>query len=142
MWIKDLEKYDENLTLAEFKQVIKHKEEAIKNKEEETFSSIKNEFKNICLKRFYKCPIYGKTLEVYHIEELTHKERTDQWSLIYTVVGTKLSFSRRDVNYRSLINEKFSEKDLRAMEVICELEHKSYMSKYDKISKQLEKLIS
>jgi len=32
MWIKDLEKYDENLTLAEFKQVIKHKEEAVKNK--------------------------------------------------------------------------------------------------------------
>jgi len=142
MWIKDLEKYDENLTLAEFKQVIKHKEEAVKNKEEETFSSIKKEFKNIYLKRIYKCPIYGKTLEVHHIEDITTKERTTDWELIYTVIGTKLSFSSRDVNYRVLVNTKFTEKDLRAMEIITLSNHIEYMDRYNDISEQLEQLIN
>ena len=142
MWIKDLEKYDENLTLAEFKQVIKHKEEAVKNKEEETFSSIKKEFKNISLKRIYKCPIYGKTLEVHHIEDITTKERTTDWELIYTVIGIRLSFSSRDVNYRVLVNTKFTEKDLRAMEIITASNYIEYMDRYNDISEQLEQLIN
>ena len=96
------------------------------------------------LKRIEDCNLFGKTLEIYHIEEITDSTKCTDYSLSYFVRGTKIAFSSQDINFRKLqedTTDAFSEEDLRQMTSITEDGYYYYKTKYNEIRRQLDNLI-
>jgi hypothetical protein len=143
--LKDLAKYDENLTIAQLKKAIELERVTEKEKEKEEIDRIKKTFYNIYLKETKDCRLFGKTLNVYHIVEIVDSGRCEDWSLFYHVAGTKISFSKNDIRHRRFnperVDDTFSEKDLTSMTQITKEEFNSYEKQYIEISTILNSLI-
>ncbi len=141
----NLEDFDSSLTVAELKAALTQEEEVNKLKEKKEIESINKEFSNVFLKTTEDCLIFGKTLKVYHVDEIADSSRTTEWNLIYFLKGTRVSFSKRDINKREMVgndvNDTKTEKELRSMLVISEEEYNKYVWHFEQISKQLEYLI-
>jgi len=75
-----LEKYDENLTIAKLKEAIQVAKAVEDQKEKDDLNQLKQEFANTYLKIVDEEHMFGKTLNVYHIEKITRTERTTDWS--------------------------------------------------------------
>jgi hypothetical protein len=140
-----LEKYDENLTIAKLKEAIQVAKAVEDQKQKDDLNQLKQEFANTYLKIVDEEHMFGKTLNVYHIEKITRTERTTDWSLYYHVKGTKISFSERDAYCRTLNPKKdnfgFSEEELKEMTKITEQEYEEYMHQYSRIKTMLTEII-
>lgn len=140
-----LGEFDDTLTVGELKQKLKAQLEAVSKEESETVDKVKSDFKGVYLKFIDEEALYGRTLEVYYIEEIFGSERTDRWELIYHVKGTRIGFSQRDISIRILRErstyDTFSEEDLRNMEVITKEQFDVYKFRHDMIDNQLTDLI-
>jgi hypothetical protein len=140
-----INKYDENLTVAQLKKAIEQDEISAKQIETEKINKVKEDFKDVYLKRIYDCNLFGKTLQVFHIEEVTDSTKCTDYSLSYFVSGTKIAFSPQDINLRKLKEKNtldiISEKDLREMTSITEDGYYYYKTKYNEIRRQLDNLI-
>jgi hypothetical protein len=138
-------KYDENLTVAQLKQVIKADQISAKQSETEEIERVKKDFKDVYLKRVDNCDLFGDTLEIYHIKEITDTNKTTDYTLIYHINAEKLSFTYKGVNFQHIkgdnVYHTFSEKDLRGMLVIDKEEFEKYNFKYNEISKILTNLV-
>lgn len=138
-------KYDENLTIAQFKEAIERDEISAKQKETEEIDKTRERFKNMYLKRVHNCNLFGETLEVYHIEEITGHTMCDDFTLSYFAKGSKISFSPRDINFRKLkygdTYDTFSALELRKMTIISREEFDEYNWIYNDISRRLTDLI-
>lgn len=138
-------KYDENLTITQLREAIKQDEISAKQKETEEIDKAKESFKDMFLKRIRNCNLFGETLQVYHIEEITGHTMCDDFSLSYFVKGSKISFSPRDINFRKLkygdTYDAFSALELRKMTVISREEFDEYNWIYNDISRRLTDLI-
>ena len=138
-------KYDENLTIAELKKAIESDKRIADQKEIDDLNQLKQEFANTYLKIVDEEHIFGKTLNIYHIKEITSTERCTDWSLVYHVKGTKLSFSERDSYCRTLNPNKdrfgFSEEELKEMIKITKDEYKEYMNQHSVIKSMLTNII-
>lgn len=141
----NLEDFDSRLTVAELKVALAQEEEVKKLKEKKEIQSVNKEFSNVFLKTIEDCILFGETLKVYHVEEIVDSSRTTEWNLIYFLKGTRVSFSKRDINKREMggsdINDTKTEKELRSMTVISEEEYNKYLWHFEQISKQLNYLI-
>ena len=108
-------------------------------------NQLKQEFANTYLKIVDEEHIFGKTLNIYHIKEITSTERCTDWSLIYHVKGTKLVFSERDSYCRTLNPNKdrlgFYEEELKEMIKITKDEFKEYMNKHSVIKSMLTEIL-
>jgi hypothetical protein len=140
-----LEKYDENLTIAKLKEAIQVAKAVEDQKEKDDLNQLKQEFANTYLKIVDEEHMFGKTLNVYHIEKITRTERTTDWSLYYHVKGTKISFSEGDAYCRTLNPKKdsfgFSEEELKEMTKITEQEYDEYMHQYSRIKTMLTEIV-
>lgn len=140
-----INKYDENLTVAQLKKAIEQDEISAKQIETEKINKVKEDFKDVYLKKIYDCNLFGKTLEIYHIEEITDSTMCTDYSLSYFVSGTKIAFSSQDINFRKLKEnntlDTISEKDLREMKIISRDEYYYYKTSYNEIIRQLDNLI-
>lgn len=141
-----ISKYDENLTIAQFKEAIELEQISAKQIETEEIDTVKKEFKDVYLKRVYDCDLFGKTLEVYHIEEITDSTKCTDYSLAYFVRGTKIAFSPQDINFRKLkeknTSDTFSGEELISMQKIFKEDFHSYLQKFNEISNELINLVN
>lgn len=140
-----LGEFDDTLTVGELIRKLEAEQKTEKEKEVATIGKVKADFKDVYLKLLDESGLFGRTLEVYHIEEIFGSERTDRWELIYHIKGTKMSFSKGDISNRSF-NERatydtFSEEELRGMEVITKEQFEDYEFRHNMIVKQLGDLI-
>ena len=138
-------KYDENLTIAQFKKAIESEKRIADQKEVDDLNQLKEEFANTYLKIIDEEHLFGKTLNVYHIEKIARTERCTDWSLYYHVKGNKISFSERDTYCRTLNPKKdtfgFSEQELKEMTKITEQEYDEYMHQCSRIKTMLTEII-
>jgi hypothetical protein len=143
--LKDLANYNENLTIAQLKKAIELERATEKEKEKEEINRVKKTFYNIYLKETTDCTIFGKTLNIYHIIEITDSGRCEDWSLFYHAIGTKIAFTKSDIRHMRLNPERvdysFSEKELTSMTQITKEEFNSYEKQYIEISTILNSLI-
>jgi hypothetical protein len=138
-------KYDENLTIAQLKQAIELDKRIADQKEIDDLNQLKEEFANTYLKIIDEENMFGKTLNVYHIKEIVRTERCTDWSLVYYVKGSKISFSEREAYSRAFkpntTHDSFSEEELKEMTKITEQEYDEYMHQYSRIKTMLTEII-
>ncbi len=143
--LKMLEQFDDNVTVGQVIKKIKG-DLAENNKEEEsTFRRVQEEYKDSYLKFLDPDALFGRTLNVYHIEEITAKEKSTDWETFYTLKGNKLEFTKREVFELGMngedIHHSFSETQLKEMTKITEKEFKDYVFEYERIKGKLAKII-
>ncbi len=140
-----INKYDEDLTIAQLKKVIEQDEISAKQIETEKINKVKEDFKDVYLKRIYDCDLFGETLEVYHIEEIVDTGKNTDYKTFYYYKGTKLSFEYRGINFQEIggetVYQSFSEDDLRQMTPLTKEEYEYYKSKFESIREQLKNII-
>ena len=143
--LQRLKEYDGSITVNELIEQIENEQTLKDIKRQQEAERVKNNFEGVYLKRFIQCPMFGRTLKVYHIKKIGDNELTTDWELIYHVEGNKISFSKRDITYRKLSSDSsldtFSEQDLNEMTKITGEEYNLYMNQYQQIESKLEKLI-
>ena len=138
--LEQLSKYNENLTLFQVKTIILEEKQNEKQKEEKEFQEIKNKFNNTYVKIINNDRIFGKTIEIYQIEEITGRERTTDWIFIYSFKGNLISFSKKYINY----NEdfwSFSKEELEEAEIISESQYNLYLKQYQEIENKLQNIL-
>lgn len=138
-------KYDENLTIAQFKKAIEADKRIADQKEVDDLNQLKEEFANTYLKFLDEKYILGKALKIYHIKEIVRTDRCTDWSLVYYAKGSKISFSEREAYSRvfkpNTTHDSFSEKELREMTKITEQEYDEYMHQYSRIKTMLTEIV-
>ena len=138
-------KYDETLTIVQLKKAIELEEISAKQKETEEIDTVKKDFKDVYLKRIYDCDLFGETLQLFHILEITSTHKTIDYITVYAYKGGRLSFERNGIAYQTVYGDdiyySFSEKELRQMTIITKEEHDKYNWHYNEISKKLTDLI-
>jgi len=140
-----LEKYDENLTVAQLKEAIQIAKAVETQKEKDDLNQLKEEFANTYLKVIDKEHMFGKTLNVYHIKEIVRTERCSDWSLVYYAKGSKISFSEREAYSRAFkpntTQDSFSKEELREMTKITKQEYDEYVHQYSTIKTMLTDIV-
>jgi hypothetical protein len=143
--IEKLKQYEPSLTVEELIEKVENEYKEAIAEEEHDFHRIAEEFKGTYLRRIDKEALFGETLEVYYIKNITNKARTTDWKLTYYVEGDKIAFAARDLYTRKLsgkdVSDTFSEEELKGMEVISEKEYYQYVNEYDNISYLLKSLV-
>jgi len=143
--LKMLEEFDDNVTVGQVIKKIKGDLAENTKEEESTFQRIQKEYKNSYLKFLDADALFGRTLSVYHIEEVIFRERDTDWSMHYTVKGKKIEFTNREVFELNMngtdIHHSFSEMQLKEMTKITEKDFKDYVFEYDRIKDKLAKII-
>lgn len=141
----DLSNYDEKQTIAQLKQLIEADEISAKKIETEEIERVKEDFKDVYLKRIYDCDLFGTTLNVYSLKDFVRYERCDDWSLTYYFEGEKISFSKRDFSKihfnTNRCENSFSEKELREMTAITKTAYIDYVQHYKQIKERLNRLV-
>jgi hypothetical protein len=143
--LEQLKEYDDNLSVGQLKKKIIADQEATRKEENTTYERVKNDFSNTYLKRVNQESLFGKQLEVYHIDTITDKTRTEDWNFVFFVKGSRVSFSARDLNFTHIKGDRtyetFSEDSLNKMEKITQEEYQYYLNKYTEITSNLKTLI-
>jgi hypothetical protein len=138
--LEQLNKYDENLTLFQVKTIILEEKQNEKQKEENEFQEIKNKFNNTYIKKINNDRIFGKTIEIYQIEEITGRERTTDWIFIYSFKGNLISFSKKYINYDENF-WSFSKKELEQAEIINESQYNLYLNQYQEVENKFQNIL-
>ena len=138
--LEQLSKYNENLTLFQVKTIILEEKQNEKQKEENEFQEIKNKFNNTYIKRINNDRIFGKTIEIYQIEEITGRERTTDWIFIYSFKGNLISFSKKYINYDENF-WSFSKKELEQAEIINESQYNLYLNQYQEVENKFQNIL-
>jgi hypothetical protein len=140
-----IEKYDENLTIAQLKKAIELEKISEKEVELEEINRVRSSFKDVYLKEIDEDSVFGRTLNIYHLKNYVRSERTEDWSLIYYFEGNRISFSKKDLNRKNFnpdrCGDSFDEKELTNMKIISEQEYLKYNLEYEQIVNKLEDLI-
>ena len=143
--LEQLSKYDENLTLFKVKALILEEQQKEKQKEKNEFQEIKDKFNNTYLKIINNDRLFGKTVEIYQIEEIIRRERTTDWSFVYYFKGNKISFSKQDINFIKIKGNKthwsFSKEELEQAEIITEYQYNLYLKQYQEIENKLYNIL-
>lgn len=144
-FLKILEEFDDNVTVGQVIKKIKRDLAENTKEEESAFQRIREEYKDSYLKFLDADALFGRTLSVYHIEEVTAKERDTDWELCYTVKGKKVEFTNREVFELNMngtdVYHSFSEMQLKELTKITEKDFKDYVFEYDRIKNKLAKII-
>lgn len=144
--LKYIAKYDENLTIAQLKKSIELEQLSALKKETEEVNNVIGDFTDVYLKEIDEGGMFGKTLNIYCLNNYVRSERTTDWDLIYYFEGSKVAFSSGRINRRYFnpkdCNYSFGEDELRRMTIITKEEYDKYNWEYEEIFKKLNHLIS
>jgi hypothetical protein len=138
-------KYDEKLTIAQLREAIESDKRTADQKEINDLNEIKQEFANTYLKLIDEDSLFGKTLNVYHIEGIIRSARCTDWSLVYYIKGSKISFSERETYARAIKPktnfDSFSKEELKEMTKITKQEYDEYVNQYSVIKSMLTEIV-
>lgn len=144
-FIKTLKSYDPSLTVGELVSQLEFKSNAALRTEQNTIEEVKNEFKDTYLRQIDEDRIFGKSLYLYHIQEIPSTGRDTNYSILYNIKGTKLVFSGRDMYLVSVepedIDSSFSLDKLRLMKKITKEDYEFHLNHYTNITNTLKGLI-
>ena len=140
-----LAKYDENLTIAQLKQVVMEEDKKLAEKEQNEIQEVKKEFENTYVKYIDKDGLFGETLNVIHFKYFDRKDLDESYTSIYTIEVEVLCFSKRDF-YKKKIRKgwcdgSFSVEELRKMTKITKEEYEEYLNKYNNLTTELKSII-
>jgi hypothetical protein len=97
------------------------------------------------IKRIYDCDLFGETLQVFHILEITDVNKNIDYEMVYNYKGGRLSFEANGVGFQNIDGDdayhSFYEEDLRKMKVISREEFDEYNWIYNDILRRLTDLI-
>lgn len=141
MRIKELDKYDENLTIGELKKQLIDSADKEKLKKDTEFQTVKDKYKNSYLKRKEENFFWGESLEVFYIGEIIERVFNEDYSPLYRPKGFIISFSKRNFNLREIGTDHFSAKQLEEMTIIKEDEYRYYRDIYSELEMELSKLL-
>lgn len=143
--LKLLEQFDDNVAVGQVISKLKQDEISAQQKETEEIDKVKKDFKNVYLKRIYDCDLFGETLQVFHILEITETRKTIDYETVYNYKGNKLSFEANGINFQTIdgddVYHSFYEEELRKMTVIGREEYNVYNNHYSYIKTKLIDLI-
>jgi len=122
--IKELQAYDENLTVKEILLQI--------SKKEEQDNIICQKYKNSYLKMVDDCTYFGKTVQVFKIESLKEVEGN------YALVGEIISIREESIYKKEAGDFHYSAEQLQKMEVITEEHYQKYENYRRTIKEQLK----
>lgn len=142
--LKELEKYEETVTVGQLIEKIKKEQELEKQVEVDEEIQVLFEFENTYLKVLEEDCLFGKELNIIELKNFIRKERTEDWEFVYYFEGSKMSVSNKSLFHNSFNPERcsnsFSLEDLEGMTKITEEEYLKYKWEFENIKKQLEKL--
>lgn len=122
--VKELQAYDENLTVKEVISQIGEKEAQE--------SIICQKYKNSCLKMTDDCPYFGSTIQVFKIEKLEIIKGS------YVLYGEAISIRKESMYKTNTTSYEFSAEQLEEMEVITKEEYQRYVYYHKSITVQLK----
>lgn len=144
-FIKTLKSYDPSLTVGELVSQLEFESNAALRTEQNIIEQVKNEFKDTYLRQIDKDGIFGKTLHLYHIQEIPSTGRDTGYNILYNIKGTKLVFSPKDTYLIELtpewVDSSFSESELRLMKRITKEDYEFHLSHYTNITNTLKGLL-
>lgn len=126
--VKELQAYDENLTVKEVISQIGEKEAQE--------SIICQKYKNSYLKMTDDCPYFGSTIQVFKIEKLEIIKGS------YVLYGEAISLREESMYKTNTTSYEFSAEQLEEMEVITKEEYQRYVYYHKSITVQLRVLMS
>ncbi len=140
-----LKKQDPTKTVGELIDELDKAKKEAKLKEDEEFSKVNLFFKDSYLKYYDDDGIFGPTLHILRIVEVTDRHRCEDWSFHYGFKGHKMSFSGRDINLREFIegrvDQTYSFDKLKKMTRITHDEYMEFRMAYEEISDTLETIL-
>lgn len=143
--LKKLKEYDNSVTVGQLICKLEQEEISAKQKETEEIEKVKKDFKDVYLKRIFDCDLFGDTLQIFHIEEITNTSKTTQYKTIYYFKGSRLSFDKTGTNKIEIFGNDsyhtFSFEDLNDMVVIGKKEYVDYIQHHEQITESLNSLI-
>lgn len=122
--IKELQAYDENLTVKEVILQI--------NEREVQDDIISKKYKNSYLKMVDECPYFGSTIQVFKIESLEIVKGK------YILDGEAISLREESMYKTNASSHEFSAEELEQMEVITKEEYRRYVGYHKTIKEQLK----
>lgn len=142
--LKELREYDDSVTVGQLISKLEQEEISAKQIETEKINKVKEDFKDIYLKRIYDCDLFGEILQVFHIEEIVDTGKDTSYETFYYFKGSKISFEYNGINFQEIdgddVYHSFSEEDLRQMTPLTKEEYEYYKSKFESIREQLKNI--
>jgi len=135
----------DNLTVAELKEQFKTDIDIYDKKVSDAEELVKNEFKDVYLKKYSDKSIFGKELEVFHVKSIEYECYDTDYVKNYKIDGTRISFNGINTNIRELsanASDLMSEKELRACIVITKEHYDAYMDSCIEIKNMFEKIVT
>lgn len=144
--IKQLKQIDNKLTIGELIVLIENKEkEEIKIKKNKDDLVI-NTYLGKCIKIIDEDGLFGKTIEIYKIDDIKFSTYDTSYNVLYGIDGVKLTFADRDINKRKLkssdCRDSFRYDKLQKSKIITIEEYNQYLLVYENITDILTKLIN
>jgi len=140
----DLKNYDPNMTVGD---LIKEVDKREKDKEKEIIekdNQICSLYRGSYLKRLTDCHLFGKTLGVIHIGEISFGAMSTSWERLYSIKsGTKITFNRMGIGkIEQSGNTLYSEKELNEFKIIDESEFRLWRGRWNYIKEKLKSILS
>lgn len=137
-----LSKYDENLTIAQLKQVVIEEEKKLAEKEQQEIQEVKDRFQKRYFRYLDEDSIFGGTeLNIFKFKTLKSFEKSVDWEFIYYFNGNKISFSDRELYLIDASHLPFTAEKLRKMTEITKEEYNQYLWNYNKIITELKNIV-
>ena len=142
--LEQLNNYDENLTLLQIKNIINNEKEEKERAEGRKLEEIRKKFNNSYIKIEKICDTYGKSINIYHIKDITDMGERTYYKNNFFWRGNKIFFSKNIFNFikvkENLTHFILSESDLINGEIIDQSDYNLYLKKYKKLNKILKNI--
>lgn len=143
--VKDLSKYDSNLTVADVIKCIEDEEKLLEKKVKKEVEDIKSKFENKYFKYTDNEGYFGKSLNVVHFKDFDRRDLNESFKPVYVITGSIICFCERELFIRDIragwCDKFFSAEDLQQLIEITEKEYNEYLNEYNRITGELKELI-
>jgi hypothetical protein len=140
MRIKDLDKYDQNLTVGQLREKLELEYSEQKELEKVAFHRIKEEYSGRYFKTYEN--VFDKAAVIIKIDDVVGFHRDTEWDLYYEPLGTKISFSEMmGVSVNHEFKGSFMEEELASMQEISLKQYDEYLKLYNDILTQIKSTI-
>lgn len=133
-----------NITINELVDIFQKQLDTDERLKKEAEESVIKKYTNKYFKKYENDDLFGKTLEVFKIDELKASGYNCDYDRMYHLKGGRININKSNLYFRefdSSVHSSYSEKELNTYTEITEEEYNQYFSEYEQIYNQLNKLI-
>lgn len=143
----DKAEYDlySDITLRELQSQFISDIKKVDEKEAKADEKLKNEFKDVYIKKYSDDSPFGKELEVFHIKSIEFETYCTDYKKHYKINGTRISFNGINGNVRELssnAHDLMSAKELRACTVINRKDYDLYLETLLLLQKKFNEIVT